>query len=122
MNTIPDTIIIESLSHQEGVIEVVFHLNAASAVFKGHFPGQPVLPGVIQMQLIRKVLQQELSTSLRLLNAPAAKFLSPIVPGPYPNFLLKISYAKVESEIHADAEIKSGNTVFMKLKSKYVHH
>lgn len=120
MNNIPDTILIENLSHEDGKIEVVFQLNADNSVFKGHFPGQPVLPGVIQMQLIRKVLQQELAKSLQLLNAPAVKFLTPIVPGPYPTFLLKISYAEVNSEIHADAEIRSGETVFMKLKSKYV--
>lgn len=120
MNNIPDTILIENLSHEDGKIEIIFQLNADSPVFKGHFPGQPVLPGVIQMQLIRKILQQELAKSLQLLNAPAVKFLSPIVPGPYPTFLLKISYAEVNSEIHADAEIRSGETVFMKLKSKYV--
>lgn len=120
MKEIPDTIIIESLTHEQNLIKTQFQLNPDSDVFKGHFPGQPVLPGVIQMQLVRKVLENELNCMLQLLHAPAVKFLSPIVPHVYPYFQLKITYNQTENELQVDAEISSENSVFMKLKSRYV--
>lgn len=119
MNKVKHPIKIERCELSESKIEALFILVPESEVFSGHFPQQPVLPGVLQMQLIRTLLQDNLGETFQLISAPVVKFLSPIVPGPYPNFRVLIQYKWDQDEMVIDADIKSGETVFMKMKGRY---
>lgn len=46
--------------------------------FAGHFPGHPVLPGVVLLALVMEALGDKACTAARIDNA---KFLSPVLPG-----------------------------------------
>ena len=46
--------------------------------FAGHFPGHPVLPGVVLLSMVIEALQSRLGTSAQI---DQAKFLSPVLPG-----------------------------------------
>jgi 3-hydroxyacyl-[acyl-carrier-protein] dehydratase len=45
----------------------------------GHFPGRPVVPGVVLLDLTRAAIPG--SEGWRLQSIPAAKFLQPVLPG-----------------------------------------
>jgi 3-hydroxyacyl-[acyl-carrier-protein] dehydratase len=47
--------------------------------FAGHFPGRPIVPGVLLLDLAQHTL--EAATGLSLRGLYAAKFLSPVLPG-----------------------------------------
>jgi 3-hydroxyacyl-[acyl-carrier-protein] dehydratase len=49
--------------------------------FEGHFPDDPILPGVCIIQSIRIGLEEAWRTSLRLVEIAQAKFVSPTRPG-----------------------------------------
>ncbi len=49
-------------------------------VFDGHFPGAPVLPGIIQLQIIRKLLEKHFNTPLQLQQITKAKMAKMILP------------------------------------------
>jgi 3-hydroxymyristoyl/3-hydroxydecanoyl-(acyl carrier protein) dehydratase len=52
--------------------------------FAGHFPGQPLLPGVVVVSLILEALLDDPLLAQRLGPAPklaSAKFLAPVRPG-----------------------------------------
>ena len=34
------------------------YINATHKIFEGHFPNQPVVPGVCMMQMIKEILEQ----------------------------------------------------------------
>jgi 3-hydroxyacyl-[acyl-carrier-protein] dehydratase len=56
-------------------------LNTQHRIFGGHFPGQPVVPGVCLMQMVQEVTAAALGIGgLRLLWAGQIKFISPIDP------------------------------------------
>jgi 3-hydroxymyristoyl/3-hydroxydecanoyl-(acyl carrier protein) dehydratase len=45
----------------------------------GHFPGRPVVPGVVLLELVRGAIPG--GANWRLQSVPAAKFLRPVLPG-----------------------------------------
>ena len=49
--------------------------------FDGHFPGQPVLPGVCMLQAAVVTLEDWLVRSIRIQEISRARFVSPLGPG-----------------------------------------
>ncbi len=51
-------------------------LNPAHPVYEGHFPGNPVVPGVCQLQMISELLSLIKESAVRLIYSDNVKFLS----------------------------------------------
>ena len=54
-----------------------FSLPANHACFQGHFPTQPIVPGVMLLSILTQFLYQE---KIRLLGFKQVKFLAPLLP------------------------------------------
>ncbi len=49
--------------------------------FAGHFPGQPILPGVLLLERVMACAQNELASPLKHFSLLNVKFLAPVLPG-----------------------------------------
>lgn len=79
---INDFFTVTSLSGEASSFSALLALNAGHRIFEGHFPGQPVVPGVCLMQMVQEVAELALNDgSLRLSRADQMKFILPIDPG-----------------------------------------
>jgi acyl-coenzyme A synthetase/AMP-(fatty) acid ligase len=61
-----------------------FHVSAEHPAFAGHFPGQPVLPGVVLLACVMRALDNQPELRARLGPTPQiaqVKFISPVLPG-----------------------------------------
>ncbi len=70
--------------HQEGNnnrISILIKLDPSQEIFKGHFPGNPVLPGVCIVQILKEILMFQLDKKLILNYIDSIKYLSFINPG-----------------------------------------
>lgn len=72
--------------------KVVF--NQSHDIFKGHFPDQPVVPGVCMMEMVKELLEELFGFSLWLRKAGNVKFLQLITPDVEP--VININWAKNE--------------------------
>jgi 3-hydroxyacyl-[acyl-carrier-protein] dehydratase len=95
-------------------------LNPAHDVFKGHFPGNPVTPGVCMMQIIKELTQDITKAKLTMKNASNIKFMALINPEATPELKLELDIAQTE-----DGLVKVKNTtcfqdtVALKLSCNY---
>lgn len=111
---------VESLSLLETGIIATVSLNTNHKVYSGHFPDQPVVPGVIQLQIVKEILEEGLQTQLLLKVVNSVKFLVPIIPNQVPVFEISIEYQKiVDNQIQINTVISNNELVFTKMKALY---
>jgi len=108
-----------NLQSGEGSITATIAFNADHDIFKGHFPTIPVVPGVCMMQIVKEVLEQQLSQSLTLKQSSQIKFLMLITPKNNPSVDLKISYRINEEDTDVQAELFNSEKAFFKMKALY---
>lgn len=95
-------------------------LNAAHPVFEGHFPGQPVVPGVCMMQTIQELLEKSLQSKVLLQKATSMKFLVMIDPVVQPQVTVTLQYTLQENNmVKVNAVIKSDSSIFMKFQGTF---
>ena len=100
-----------------GQVNITFELNAAHPIFQGHFPDQPVVPGVCMMQIITETLEEGLQQKVLLQKASLMKFLNMIDPVKQPLIDLALTYkAEEDGGWKVNATLKREATTFMKFQ------
>jgi 3-hydroxyacyl-[acyl-carrier-protein] dehydratase len=107
---------IQSITESENQVQVEVLLQADHTIFKGHFPGQPVLPGVCMMEMITEIMEEHLKKSFRISSAPLIKFLLMIDPRKDPLIYFEIIYQTLPGTTTANGKIYSGLQIFMKFQ------
>ena len=57
---------IETFNKTEEGISAQIKLNPKHKIFKGHFPGKPIMPGVCMIQIIKELTERSLGQELFL--------------------------------------------------------
>lgn len=94
-------------------------LNDKHEVFKGHFPGNPVTPGVGMMQIIKELTEEITDKKLFLSNASNVKFMALINPEITPDLKLELDIAVTNNEVKVKNTTSFGETIALKLTNTY---
>ncbi|HOO98755.1 MAG TPA: hypothetical protein PK766_04290, partial [Bacteroidales bacterium] len=62
--------IVDSWSESVNKITVRVEIDGGHPVFKGHFPGKPVLPGMATIEILRELITFHLNREARLIKVP----------------------------------------------------
>ena len=81
----------EPQGDEHGMATIEFRFDAAQSFFAGHFPDQPILPGVFQLEMARAAAEWMLQRRLLIRAVRKAKFLRPLRPGELVRVTLKLS-------------------------------
>jgi 3-hydroxyacyl-[acyl-carrier-protein] dehydratase len=95
------------------------HLNKDHDIFKGHFPGNPVTPGVCMMQIVKELTEEFTGKKLFLKSASNVKFMAIINPFETPELTLQLDLSQTEEEIKVKNTTSFGETIALKMSVNY---
>lgn len=82
-------------------------VNANHEVFKGHFPGNPIMPGVCMIQIIKELSESITKSSLIIQTLSNVKFMALINPETNPELRLELDITTTEDDL-----VKVKNTTY----------
>ena len=94
-------------------------LNPGHIVYSGHFPGHPVTPGVIQMQIVHELLEKYFCKNLKLITMLRCNFLKILNPNETSQIVVHIELNRTDELINIKAWGENGTNIFFKLNSVY---
>ena len=95
-------------------------VNETHDIFKGHFPGNPIMPGVCMMQIIKELTEQITKRTLMMQSLSNVKFMALINPEKTPELRLDLDVVETdEGTIKIKNTTLFHETVALKLSSTY---
>lgn len=90
-------------------------------IFKGHFPGNPVTPGVCMMQIIRELTEKVVDKKLFMASSSNVKFIAIINPEKTPDLELTLDISETDGQYKVKNTTKFEDTIALKLTSTFTY-
>ena len=110
--------ILERTTTESGFFATI-KLFPEHVIYSGHFPGHPVTPGVIQLQIVHELMEHYFRKSLKLATVDDCKFLKIINPEENDVIQISVEYFVDNSLLQIKASGKCDSGIFFKLKASY---
>lgn len=114
-----DLFFIQAITKENGVITAGISLNAEHAIYNGHFPGAPVTPGVVQLEIVKEILQVALDRKVRMKAMRTCKFLQIINPLETTSLTISIKFTEGE-QLEVVASGQNTEHTFFKAQLAYI--
>lgn len=96
-------------------------LNAACEVYKGHFPGTPVSPGVCNIQMLKECAEQVVGKPLLLNYIQQCRLTTLVTPQQHPEVEVRVwIVAPIEGGVKLCATLGKGELVYLELKGEAI--
>ncbi len=111
---------ITTIQTADNTVTSLLEINPAHPIFGGHFPGQPVVPGVCMMQMVKEIAEKALEKKTRLIKADQIKFLALLIPAENQPLRMELKLTPRENgEMGVDAQLVNDTTVCFKFKGLF---
>ncbi len=94
-------------------------LHSSHAVFHGHFPGNPVTPGVCMMQIIKELAEKWAASPLMLKKARNVKFMAIINPVQHPNIQVELDVEEEDGSLSIKSTTSFEGTTALKFSGVF---
>ncbi len=112
---------ITSLQNLNHTVSATIEINKDDEIFKGHFPGQPVLPGACMLQIVKDVLESVLNISIQLKKAEQIKFLRIVNPVENDILELTLSYNSIDNVLfNVTADLTAKKIICFKFSGAFI--
>jgi 3-hydroxyacyl-[acyl-carrier-protein] dehydratase len=120
MPLLDDFYVLKDLIQSDSTIKAKVEINSKHKVFDGHFPENPVVPGVCMMEMIKEILEISREENYILSSATNIKFMNILNPFVHPEveFVHEIVSENTE-EIKLKSSILYEETVFLKFSGSF---
>jgi len=99
---------------------VQVHIKQDHALFTGHFPDHPVVPGVVMIQMITEILSDSLREELTVKELTRVKFLTLVDPTGNPNLDFELEIDREDPKYYqVNARILSEDQMIVKCNGKW---
>lgn len=114
---IPHFYSVTEFNFTDSRLKAIIELNPEHDVFKGHFPNNPVTPGVCMLQILKELTEQATNTNLFIKECSNVKFMALINPEVNPILDILIDVVKVEENFKIKASASFKETVALKVNA-----
>ena len=113
----------------------IFKVDNSVKILEGHFPGNPILPGVVQVEMMAQAASflaihclekpiEQCTLEVLLVGVDSARFKKPVIPPMDLTITARLSKVRgaiqmYDCEIHANGELMSQSNVMASLKITY---
>ena len=112
---------VKSIKTTDRSVVAKITFNKEHKVFEGHFPDNPIVPGVVQVQIMKDLLEKALQTKLFLKSIKSIKYLNVINPLETGEVLFDITFDKQPDLTYkVKCVVKTESQVFMKYSGSAV--
>ena len=113
--------LLEKQTMENNSYRVVVAINPRHPIFEGHFPGNPIVPGVCLTQMVKEILENILGKSFTMSKADSIKFTAIVNPEINSELETKLALKFLENEtVQAELSFFNGDTVFYKFKGCFI--
>ena len=102
-----DNIFDQAVENGEGTC--TFSVPGEFSGYRGHFPGNPILPGIVQLSFVRRLAERRLGRSLRLAGVKRVKYLRLVTPDMPVTLTLALEPGETEGTWSANASLVNGD-------------
>lgn len=100
----------------DGGCDCGIHLDPGHVIYKAHFPGEPITPGVCILQMAVKILSSALQAPLTPVRLRNVKFLQILVPGVAKDLVWRFRDIRcAEDTVDAQCTLYAGESVIAKI-------
>ncbi len=92
-------------------------INSEDPIFSGHFPGQPVLPGVCTLAILKDCICKATAKRLIYCEVAQCKFTGMVDPSLSGILDIEFVLAGAEEQLTVNASVSEGERVVMKIKA-----
>lgn len=112
---------VSHLTFEDNILSAKLKLNAAHPIFEGHFPNNPVTPGVVEMEIVKEMIGLALECPVQMKAMSSCKFLAILNPNESPEIAVNISVLERDSQhIRISGSISDAEKSFMKIGAEYL--
>ncbi|WP_370900620.1 3-hydroxyacyl-ACP dehydratase [Chryseobacterium gossypii] len=104
---------------ENGSFSAKISLNKDHDIFKGHFPGNPVTPGVCMMQIVKELTEEFTGSKLFLKSASNVKFMAIINPFETPDLKMQLEIDELGNDVKVKNTTSFGETIALKMSVNY---
>ncbi|MBL7882621.1 MAG: 3-hydroxyacyl-ACP dehydratase [Bacteroidia bacterium] len=95
-------------------------LNPKHQVYQGHFPGNPVAPGVCLTQMVKETVEHIIGKKLTMVTGDNLKFTAILNPEVNKNVVMTLALkTKDNGLLQADSTVTDGETSFFSIKASF---
>lgn len=114
---IPHFYSVKEFNFTDNQLKAIIELNPEHDVFKGHFPNNPVTPGVCMLQILKELTEQATNTNLFIKECSNVKFMALINPEVNEVLTITIDINQVEENFKIKASASFDETVALKVSA-----
>ncbi|MCR5003798.1 MAG: hypothetical protein K5984_05445 [Bacteroidales bacterium] len=104
--------VVDRQDQEDGSVLFNVRLNPQCKVYEGHFPGEPIAPGVCNIEMMRECAELVAGKPLKLEEISLCRFLKLVTPSEVTQAQIKISLSPV-----LEAVLSSGGEDYVTLKA-----
>ncbi|WP_299430418.1 3-hydroxyacyl-ACP dehydratase [uncultured Maribacter sp.] len=110
---------VEDFTEEAGTVIATIKIYKEHDIFKGHFPGNPVMPGVCMIQIIKELTEKATGKQLFLSVSSNIKFMAIINPEKNATLKLTLTITEVEDAIKVKNTTSFEETLALKLSATF---